>query len=333
MSGVESKRVALALGSGGARGYAHVGVIQVLEEHGYEVVGIAGSSMGALVGGLYAAGELDGYVEWSVGLSRADLFRMLDLSLSSPGAIRAEKIFARVQEMVGGQKIEDLPIPFTAVATDLLARKEVWFQRGPLDVAIRASIAIPSVITPVVLNGRLLADGGLMNPVPIAPTASVQADLTVAVSLNGESRTGRTLTPDTASAEEQPEEEWGERFRRGAARLLDRDVVRALSARFANDNGGDVEVDGDAEGTPVAEAPHEPDLGELPAGLGKFDVMNLSIESMQSDLTRYCLAGLPPDVLVSVPKDACRSLDFHRAGEMVELGRELAESALRSADL
>jgi NTE family protein len=293
--------------------------------------------MGALVGGLYAAGELDGYVEWSVGLSRADLFRMLDLSLSSPGAIRAEKIFAKVQEMVGGQAIEDLPIPYTAVATDLLARKEVWFQRGPLDVAIRASIAIPSVIAPVVLNGRLLADGGLMNPVPIAPTASVRADLTVAVSLNGESRTGRQPSPvpapgpEPASSEEQPEEEWGERFRRGAARLLDRDVVRALTSRFGGDPVGE-----DPTGTPVEDVPPEPDLGELPAGLGKFDVMNLSIESMQSVLTRYCLAGLPPDVLVSVPKDACRSLDFHRAAEMVELGRELAEQALenqlRSAD-
>lgn len=343
MSGVEPKRVALALGSGGARGFAHVGVIEVLEARGYQVVGIAGSSMGALVGGLHAAGALEDYVEWSVGLSRADLLRMLDLSLSAPGAIRAEKIFAKVQEMVGDRRIEDLPIPYTAVATDLLARKEVWFQRGPLDVAIRASIAIPSVITPVVLNGRLLADGGLMNPVPIAPTASVHADLTVAVSLNGESRSRSSMAPEPAtapepaSAEEEPVELWGERFRRGAAKLLDRDVVRALTARFggdtADDEAADAEAADDEPGTPAEEAPAAPDLGELPAGLGKFDVMNLSIESMQSVLTRYSLAGLPPDVLVSVPKDACRSLDFHRAAEMVELGRELAETALRRADL
>jgi NTE family protein len=327
VSVVEPKRVALALGSGGARGYAHIGVIQVLEERGYEIVGVAGSSMGALVGGLHAAGELDGYVEWALGLGRADLIRMLDLSLSAPGAIRADKIFARVQDMVGGRLIEDLPIPYTAVATDLLARKEVWFQRGPLDVAIRASIAIPSVITPVVLNGRLLADGGLMNPVPIAPTASVRADLTLAVNLNGESRTGRSPVPEAASSEEEPVEEWGDRFRRGAARLLDRDVVRALTARFGS---ADDVVVADIVGAEEGEVPvdDEPDLGALPAGLGKFDVMNLSIESMQSVLTRYCLAGLPPDVLVSVPKDACRSLDFHRAAEMIELGRELTEAAL-----
>src|SRR3954468_13867645 len=131
-------RVALALGSGGARGYAHIGAIQVLEERGYEIVTIAGSSMGALVGGLCAAGKLPEYTEWVCGLSQFDVLRLLDLSLSAPGAIRAEKIFARVRELLDGVLIEDLPIPFTAVATDLAARKAVWFQRGPAQVAIRA---------------------------------------------------------------------------------------------------------------------------------------------------------------------------------------------------
>ncbi|HEY5014352.1 MAG TPA: patatin-like phospholipase family protein, partial [Acidimicrobiia bacterium] len=128
-------RVALALGSGGARGYAHIGVIQVLEERGIEVVNVAGSSMGALIGGLFAAGKLEGYTEWVRGLSQLDVLRLLDVSLSAPGVIRAEKIFARVRELVGGALIEDLPVPFTAVATDLTARKAVWFQRGPLEVA------------------------------------------------------------------------------------------------------------------------------------------------------------------------------------------------------
>jgi NTE family protein len=314
-------RIALALGSGGARGYAHIGAIQVLQERGMEIAGIAGSSMGALVGGLHAAGKLDEYTEWSLGLTKSDLLRLLDLSLSSPGAIKAGKVFARVQDLLGGVRIEELPFPYTAVASDLLARKEVWFQRGPLDLAIRASIAIPGVISPVVLNGRLLADGGLMNPVPIAPTASVGADLTLAISLNGESRTLRGATPAAESAEPRPVEEWGERFRRG---------VRSLTNRFG---GGADEPDLEelaVEGLPDADLP---ELGELPAGLGKLDVMNLSIESMQGVLTRYRLAGSPPDVLVSVPKDACRSLDFHRAAEMIDLGRVLTEKALEEADL
>jgi NTE family protein len=219
-------RAALALGSGGARGYAHIGALQVLEENGYEIVSVAGSSMGALVGGLHAAGKLADYTEWVTSLSQIDVLRLLDVSLSAPGAIRAGRIFARVRELVGGMNIEDLPVEFTAVATDLLARREVWFQEGPLDVAIRASIAIPSVITPVMLNGRLLADGGLTNPVPIAPTTSVRADLTIAVSLGGEHRATAADAPARESAEPRPVDEWLDRFRRGASQLVDRDMMK-----------------------------------------------------------------------------------------------------------
>ena len=314
-------KVALALGSGGARGYAHIGAIQVLEERGLEIAGIAGSSMGALVGGVHAAGKLPEYTDWATSLTQFEVLRLLDLSLTAPGVIRAEKVFAKVKELVGSQTIEELPIPYTAIATDLLARKEVWFQRGPLDVAIRASIAIPSIITPVVLNGRLLTDGGLLNPVPIAPVAAVRADVVVAVSLHGDARGQADGAPAAETAEARPIEEWGERFRRGAARVLDSDAVRSLTSRF-----GTVEAVDD-------EVPVEPEPGfeDLPAGLGRYDMMNLSIEAMQSVLQRYRFAGNPPDVLVSIPKDACRSLDFHRAADMVELGRTLTTEALDAA--
>lgn len=345
-------RIALALGSGGARGYAHIGAIRVLEERGFEIVGIAGSSMGALVGGLHAAGKLEEYAEWSVGLSQFDVLRLLDVSLSAPGAIRAGKIFARVRQLLGDVRIEDLPVPVTIVATDLLSRREVWFQRGRLDVAIRASIAIPSVITPVVLNGRLLADGGLMNPVPVSPTPAVRADAVVAIGLHG--APAGTAAPETESAEPEPLEEWGERFRRGASRLLDNEVVRALTSRFGHveATAGAEPADPDEPAPPavpattaeaaaaVAAEPTEPAepaegiepvFGDLPAGLGKFDVMNLAIDAMQDVLTRYRLAGNPPDILVDVPKDACRSLDFHRAAELIELGRVLTTEAVDRA--
>jgi NTE family protein len=312
----ERTTVALVLGSGGARGYAHIGVVQVLDERGFDIVCISGASMGALVGGLRAAGRLDEYAEWVVGLRQFDVLRLLDPSLSAPGAIRAEKIFAIVRELIGSTLIEDLPLPYTAVATDLLARKEVWFQRGALEVAIRASVAIPTIITPVMLNGRLLADGGLVNPVPIAPTASVQADATVAVSLGGERR-GFSGVPDQESASPRPADEWAERFRRTAANLLDRDAIRAVTSKFSR----------------ADRVPDEPVLDELPAGLGKADVFTQSIEVMESVLARYRLAGYPPDVLITVPKDACRSLDFHRAEEMIALGRALAEEALDQAGL
>ena len=178
-------RVALALGSGGARGYAHIGVIHELRERGYEVVGVAGSSMGALVGGLHAAGSLDEFADWAKTLTQRAVLRLLDPSITAAGVLRAEKILDAVRDMLGDATIESLPIPYTAVATDLIAGKSVWLQRGPVDAAIRASIAIPGIIAPHVLDGRLLADGGILDPLPMAPIAAVNADLTIAVSLGG----------------------------------------------------------------------------------------------------------------------------------------------------
>ena len=157
-------RVALALGSGGARGYAHIGVIIELRERGYEIVGIAGSSMGALVGGLQAAGKLDEFAEWAMSLTQRAVLRLLDPKITAAGVLRAAKILDAVRDILGEVTIEKLPIPYTAVTTDLIAGKSVWLQRGPVDEAIRASIAIPGVITPHVLDGRLLADGGILDP-------------------------------------------------------------------------------------------------------------------------------------------------------------------------
>lgn len=316
----EPTRVALALGSGGARGYAHIGVIEVLEERGYEIVSVAGSSMGAAVGGLYAGGVLAEYTEWVRTLTQRDVLRLMDPRLNAPGAIRAEKIMTRVSELLRGARIEDLPVAYTAVATDLIARREVWFQRGPVDVAIRASIALPSFITPVMLNGRLLADGGLLNPVPVAPTAAARADLTVAVVLSGDATTSEVALPQRLSSEAQPLEDWFDRFRRTAAGVLDRDIVRMVTRRFS---GGRTDEPVAAVDRAVEEV-----FGELPAGLRMLDVMQLSLEAMQAIVGNYRLAGYPADVYVTVPKNSARVLDFHRADELIAQGRELAIAAL-----
>jgi NTE family protein len=320
-------RVALALGSGGARGYAHIGAIGAIEERGLEIVTVAGASMGALVGGLYAAGKLDGYTEWVCGLTHLDVLRLMDFSLSAPGVMRAEKIFTRVRELTAGALIEDLPVPFTAVATDLYARKAVWFQRGPLDAALRASISIPGVFTPVMLNGRLLVDGGLMDPIPIAPTTSARADMTIAVDVGG----GRRLSdgaPAHESADERPIDEWLERFRRGTTHLLDRDLVRSVVSRFSGSAAQNLVREELASPPQAPEETEEEAVDSLPAGMSKFDVMNQSLQAMQTVLARYRLAANPPDVLVTIPREACRSLDFHRAPEMIELGRSLMLAAL-----
>ena len=291
-------RVALALGSGGARGYAHIGAIEEIEARGHEVVAISGSSMGALVGGLAAAGRLEPYTEWARSLTQRDVLRLLDPKWSAPGAIRAQRIFCQVEQILGEQLIEDLPVPFTAVATDLHARREVWFQRGPLVSAIRASIAIPGVITPVEMNGRLLADGGLMNPVPIEPTAAAAADLTVAISLSGTRLPQEQSTPAREPAEPTWREELVGRVRRTVGRPAPETVPSAPSL-----------------------------LDELRIS----DVIGMSMDAMQGLVARYRMAGLPPDVLVVVPVSAARSLEFHRAAEMIDLGRRLTAEALDRA--
>ncbi|MGZ8804596.1 MAG: patatin-like phospholipase family protein [Microbacterium sp.] len=319
----DARRVALALGSGGARGYAHIGVIQVLEERGFDIVSVAGSSMGAAIGGLHAAGVLPDYTEWVSSLSQRDVLRLLDPALKAPGAIRAEKIMTRMSELLGGALIEDLPIDYTAVATDLIQRREVWFQSGPVDVAIRASIALPSFITPVMLNGRLLADGGLLNPVPVAPTAGSRADLTIAVLLSGDDPTSRAAPPRVASAEPSHVDEWLDRFRRTAAQVFDRDFIRMVTNRFSLSRAGE-------PATASAQAIEEV-FGELPPGLRMFDVMQLSLDVMQRLVTDYRLAGYPADLYGTVPKTSARVLDFLKAADLIALGRELTIAALDEA--
>ena len=267
------KRVALVLGSGGARGLAHIGVIEHLLGEGYEIEFVCGCSMGAVVGGVFAGGKLETYRDWVCGLERKDVFGLLDFAFGTQGLFKGERIIGTLKEMIGDRNIEDLDVGFTAVATDLHAQKEVWINRGPLFDAIRASIAIPTVFTPTVHHGRVLVDGGLLNPVPIAPALSHAADMIVAVNLNA--RPGRA---ERARGEELSDE------------------------------------DGDGE-----------DGQEVP---GFIDQIAMSIDTMQGTVARMKLAAYAPDLLIDVPRDACLFYEFHKAKELIALGRERAEAAL-----
>jgi NTE family protein len=311
-------RVALALGSGGARGYAHIGVIGELRDRGFQIVGIAGSSMGALVGGLEAAGRLDEFADWARSLTQRAILRLLDPSITAAGVLRAEKILDAVRDILGAARIEQLPIPYTAVATDLLAGKSVWLQRGPVDEAIRASIAIPGVIAPHVLDGRLLADGGILDPLPMAPISAVNADLTIAVSLSGSEAAGGA---EVEEPERRPTTEWLNRMLTSTSALLDRPTARAVLNRF----GSAV-----SEGADPAVVP-DPDEPDVPR-LGGFEVMNRTIDIAQAALARHTLAAYPPDLLIEVPRSACRGLEFHRAAEVIDVGRALAARALDTMD-
>ncbi len=306
-------RVALVLGSGGARGYAHIGALQVLSERGYEVTTIAGSSMGAMVAGLHVTGKLEEYTDWVVSLTARDVRRLLDPVINGPGLVKLERVLGRVDEMLGAVQIEDLPIPYTAVATDLGARREVWFTSGPLSVAIRASVGIPALITPIMVNGRLLVDGGVLNPVPMEPVIGSDADFTMAISLSGPKDHAEILSPTKQSAAPRPSAEWLDHFLKGAGELWGTDVVASIMARFGK--GEDAE-------------PQAPAWEPPPAGLGIADVSMMSLDAMGAMITRFRLAALTPDVLVTVPGDAAKATDFHRAEEMIALGRRLTIDAL-----
>lgn len=330
--------MALALGSGGARGYAHIGVIEALRARGYDIVGLSGSSMGALVGGLHAAGRLDEFSEWAKSLTQRTILRLLDPSISAAGVMRAGKILDAVRDILGPVAIEELRIPYTAVATDLLAGKSVWFQRGPLDEAIRASIAIPGVIAPHAVDGRLLADGGILDPLPMAPLSAVNADLTIAVGLSGsEAITNREAEPGATA-------EWLTRMVRStsalldtaAARsLLDRPTARAVLGRLGGPAGesedwpDNLDEQQPVAGESTAELPDT--LYEVPK-LGSFEVMNRTIDIAQAALARHTLAVYPPDLLIEVPRSTCRALEFHRAVEVIAAGRALADDALDSLE-
>ena len=179
-----SKTISLILGSGGARGMAHIGVIKWLEENDYVIKSISGSSMGAMVGGFYAAGKLDNYTDFLMDLDTLDMLKLLDFS-GTGGLVSGKKLFKKLKELVGNPNIEDLPIKYTAVASDIKGENEIWINTGKLLDAIRASASLPLFFTPYELNKKLLIDGGVLNPVPIAPTFDDHTDLKIAVNLGG----------------------------------------------------------------------------------------------------------------------------------------------------
>jgi NTE family protein len=274
--------VSLVLGSGGARGLAHIGVIQWLTENGYVIHSIAGSSMGALVGGIYATGKLEDYAAWVSALERMDVVRLLDPSFGRAGLFKGERIISVLRELIGDSLIDDLPMSFTAVATDLATGKEVWLRDGKLFDAIRASISFPLIFTPFHHGGRRLLDGGLVNPIPIAPTLNDTTDITIAVNLTG---------PEEASAPS-----------RATPPAPSVYAYRERITAFIETLG-------------LARTPDAPSVGFA-------EVIMASMDTMQDTIARLKLAAYSPDVTVHIPRNACQFHEFWRAKELITLGRE-----------
>lgn len=285
-----SNTISLVLGSGGARGLAHIGVIKWLEEHDHQIVSISGSSIGALIGGVYAIGKLDEYEHWVRAISATDIVKLLDFSFSRDGFVRGERIIETLKELIGDSRIEDLPIPFTAVASDVVREREVWLNSGSLFDAIRASISLPLFFEPAQINGDKLLDGGILNPVPIAPTFNDDSDITIAVNLGGKPDPGFKL-PELPG-EDADDDDF-------AAKVTD--FIRGL------DISKKVSAKGKA---------------------GMLDIADRTFDAMQSAIARQQLAAYPPDIELLIPNNVCGTLEFDRAPQMIQLGYELAERKL-----
>ena len=296
--------IGLALGSGAARGWAHIGVIHALEEVGIRPSMVAGCSIGALVGSGYASGSLDKLEQWVRGIRSLDVMRLLDVRFGG-GLIEGDTLMKSLEKQVDPVDIESLDIPFAAVATDLEAGREVWMREGSLMAAVRASIAVPGLMSPVRHEGRWLVDGGLTDPVPVSLCRALGADVVIAVNLNSD-LVGRHIRDIRGAARHDTHNESGLRK-----------WVDSLDERF---------LDGR-----VGKWLEERDHDEEPPGM--LDVMAGSINIMQDRITRSRMAGDPPELLISPKLARVGLLEFERADVAIKAGYEAAHRALQASDL
>lgn len=285
---MKSKTVALVLSSGGARGLAHIGAIDALVERGYHIHAISGTSMGSVVGGMYACGKLEDFRKFITSLSRLDVYRLMDIAISKKGLIKGERVFSEMKNFVGDIRIEDLPIPFAAVSADLTNHSAVVFTEGDLLSALRASSAIPSILLPVSLNEALLVDGGIVDPLPIEQVQRIDGDLLVAINVNA---------PREEIQIKQPTESEGTYYKL-------RQQIKRHWPSLINENEKKLPVN------------------------GMIDIMSSSFELMQQQLTLTALHYHSPDILVNLPVNLADTFDFHRASEIIQTGYEAMSKQL-----
>jgi NTE family protein len=284
------KNVRLVLGSGGARGMAHIGVIEELEKEGFTIKEVVGCSMGAVVGGIYCTGHLPEYKHWLIGLSRLDVFRLLDFTLSSQGFVKGERVFREIEKLIGDHQIESLKIPFTAVATDVIGKREVHYRAGSLFKALRASIAIPTIFTPVVEGRSQLVDGGVLNPLPLNLIHRDLDDIVVAVNINA-----NIPARDMVPVENKEKAAY--------QKMLD-----AFRTQFL---GIETKVEEKIE------------------QFGLFDLLNKSLDMTMDRLTELMIDVHKPHIVVDVSREACGVFEFYRANEIIEEGRKAFQKSYR----
>jgi NTE family protein len=292
--------IGLALGGGAGRGYAHIGVLRTLIANGIVPDVIVGTSIGAVVGGCYAGGKLDEFEAWARGLTWRGVLGYLDVSFSGSGLISGGRLARQLEQSLGKTIIEDLPVRFAAIATEVATGHEIWLTRGRLVEALRASYALPGIFSPVRLGGRWLVDGALVNPVPVSAARALGARLVIAVNLNAD-LFGRGTTIASHGSDESDEA-----------------TLQSIAQQEAGLLGG------------VPERLLKRQFFGAPGRPGISTVMTDAFNVMQDRITRARLAGDPPDVLINPRLREVGWFDFHRASEAIELGAQAAERAMES---
>jgi NTE family protein len=282
------KDIALVLSSGGARGFAHIGAIKVLEQHGYRITSVAGTSMGALVGAIYASGQLPEFEEWVRTLDVMEVLKLTDITLSSKGFVKGKKIIEKMKEIVPERSIEDLHIPYCAVATDIIRGQEKIFTGGNLFNAIRASISIPTFFQPCQIGDDYYVDGGLVNPIPINRVRRHKGDLLAVVNVNAD-------IPHEIAAE-------SEEKRKDSKYLKKIREIKSKSDR------------------------HIPEDKEDEIGI--FNLNNRSISIMLNQIASLTLKDSKVDIMVELSRESYGTYDFYKAGEIISAGEKAASLAL-----
>jgi NTE family protein len=294
------QKIALVLSGGGARGNAHIGVIEELENQGFEITSVTGTSMGSLVGGIYAVGAMEELKEWMVSLDRRRVFNLVDFTIGRSGMVKGDRVFKAMKQFIPDTRIEDLPIPYAAVAVDLISQHEVVFREGSLFDAIRASVSIPSVLTPVKTKDGLLVDGGVMNNIPVNHARRIEGDLLVVVNVNARI----PVQFPELTQEEVEKQKWAykkkiEEFQSQLQKIR----PRGLTVKASSDQDGNMSYLSLAERT---------------------------ISLMMHHMAQMNLANHSPDILIEVSRDSCGTYDFFKAQELIEMGRYACKKSLES---
>jgi NTE family protein len=292
--------IGLALGGGAARGFAHIGIVRTLIENGIVPDIVVGTSIGAVVGGCYAAGHLDTLETWARGLQPRNIFGYLDIRLDGSGLIGGNKLAAQLEASIGKIRIDDLPLKFAAIATEVQTGHEIWLTHGRMVDALRASYALPGIFTPVGIGDRWLIDGALVNPVPVSAARALGAEVVIAANVSTDVFGHGTVITEPAPAEETTDDVATTPPKRGIGKFFS--AERTIKREFFGS-------------------------GNRP---GISTVMVDAFNIMQDRITRARLAGDPPDVLISPRVGKIGWFDFHRADEIIAHGARAAERAIES---